>query len=334
MRDLLERLFAHQTLSREEAREALANLFQGSLSAAQAAAFLAVFRMRPLAVAELVGFRDAMMERAVRVDLGDIGAIDLCGTGGDGKSSFNISTLAALVVAACGVPVAKHGNYAVSSSCGSSNVLEKLGVRFTADPAAIKRQLQECGICFMHAPLFHPSMKAIAPVRKELGVKTFFNLLGPLANPASPRVQLCGVYNLEIMRLYSYAAPEIGKRLTIIHSLDGYDEISLTSAFKVLTPEGETVYQPEQLEFARLGEDELKSGPDIEGSARIFTDVLQGRGTAAQNSVVTANAAFALHAARFANSGTAELSLCIEECKEALVSGRTAALFAKFLQHQ
>ena len=334
MREILERLFEQQTLQRDEAKSILLRAVQNEFTPAQLASFLTVFRMRPMAVPELAGFRDALLERAIKIDLKEFEPVDLCGTGGDSKSSFNISTLAALVVAACGVRVAKHGNYAVSSLCGSSNVLEELGIRFTSDESILKKQLEKSGICFFHAPLFHPSMKIVAPVRKEMGVKTFFNLLGPLVNPASPDVQLTGVYNLEIMRLYSYLAQSINKYLTIVHSLDGYDEVSLTARFKVVSPSGEATYEPAEIGFTRLSPNDIKAGSGVKESAKIFSDILNGKGSAAQNSVVTVNAAFALQAVYEKRGKSRGLRDCIEEATTALSTGAAKRVMEKHLELQ
>ncbi len=247
MKEELEYLFEHKTLTKSKAKELLVNIAEGAYNASQLASFLTIYIMRSITVEELEGFRDALLELCLRIDLSDFDTIDLCGTGGDGKDTFNISTIASFVVAGAGIKVAKHGNYGVSSSCGSSNVIQHLGYKFTNDEEMLKRQIDSAGICFLHAPLFHPAMKNIAPIRKEMGVKTFFNMLGPMVNPSNPKNQLVGVFNLELARLYSYLYQTSDKRYVILHTLDGYDEISLTGDFKLISNDGEFLLSPEDL---------------------------------------------------------------------------------------
>ena len=198
MKEILNHLTAYKSLDRELAKEVLINLAKGVYNNSQIAAFLTVFTMRSVTVEELSGFKDAMLELCIQLPLEGYEAIDLCGTGGDSKDSFNISTLSSFVVAGAGQNVAKHGNYGVSSVCGSSNLMTYFGYEFTNDRDQLLRDLDNAGICFLHAPLFHPAMKNVAPIRKELGVKTFFNMLGPMVNPSQPKNQLVGVFNLEL----------------------------------------------------------------------------------------------------------------------------------------
>ena len=235
MKEILNHLFDHKTLSKETSRQVFLDITQGLANPSQIAAFLTVFMMRSITVEELEGFRDAMLELCIATDLSQYNPIDLCGTGGDGKDTFNISTIASFVVAGAGVKVAKHGNYGVSSLCGSSNIMEHFGYKFTNDKDILKRQIEEAGICIMHAPLFHPAMKQVAPIRKDLAVKTFFNMLGPMVNPAFPKNQLVGVFSLELARLYGYLYQKSGKNFVILHTMDGCDEISLTSPFKMIS---------------------------------------------------------------------------------------------------
>ena len=232
MKDILNRLINHETISKEEARNVLVNISAGKYNHSQIAAFLTVYMMRSITLEELEGFRDALLEMCLSTDLAQYDPIDLCGTGGDGKDTFNISTLACFVTAGAGVKVAKHGNYGVSSGCGSSNVMEHLGIKFSNEQDFLKRSMDEAGICFLHAALFHPAMKNVAPIRKELGVKTFFNMLGPMVNPAFPKNQVVGVFSLELARMYAYLYQKTDKNFTILHALDGYDEISLTGNTK------------------------------------------------------------------------------------------------------
>ena len=229
--------------------------------------------MRPISVIELSGFREALLDLAIKIDLSDFNTIDLCGTGGDSKNTFNISTLTSFIVAGTGNKVAKHGNYGVSSVSGSSNMLEYLGYEFTNNEVILKKQIEKANICFLHAPLFHPAMKAVGPVRRELGMKTFFNMLGPLVNPSQPQNQLVGVFNLEVARIYNYLLQKTSENYGIVYSLDGYDEISLTSAFKLFTKENEQLITPEDLNMRRLEQTELFGGNSVRGAAKIFISI-------------------------------------------------------------
>lgn len=318
MKTILNQLLAHQTLEREQARAVLLDMAQGAVPPAQMAAFMTVYLLRPITAEELDGFRAALLELCVPLDFDGLDTIDLCGTGGDGRDTFNISTLSALVVAACGVPVAKHGNYGVSSVSGSSNVLELLGYRFTADRDALARQLERAGICFLHAPLFHPALKHVAPVRKELGVRTFFNMLGPLVNPAAPAFQCTGVFSLELGRLYHYLLQPAGRAYSVLHSLDGYDEISLTGPFKYFSHTGEAVVDPADWGLPRYTAADLHGGATTGAAAETFLNILNGRGSPAQVDVVCANAAAALRTARPA----LPVGEALETAREALLSGR------------
>jgi len=294
MKKILNKLFEQQQLSKAEAKEVLIQMANEQYNASQMASFLTVYLMRPISVKELAGFREALLELAIKIDLSDFNTIDLCGTGGDGKNTFNISTLTSFIVAGTGNKVAKHGNYGVSSVSGSSNMLEYLGYKFTNNEDELKKQIDKANICFLHAPLFHPAMKAVGPIRKELGVKTFFNMLGPLVNPSSPQNQLVGVFNLEVARIYNYLLQETSQNYGIVYSLDGYDEVSLTSNFKLLTKGNEELIAPQDLGLKRLEQSEIFGGDSVEEAAKIFVSILDGKGTEAQNNVVLANAAYAL----------------------------------------
>lgn len=294
MKNILNKLFEQQRLTQEEAKAILIEIAAEKFNNSQLASFLTVFLMRPVSVNELAGFREALLELAVKVDLSDFNTIDLCGTGGDGKDTFNISTLTSFIVAGTGNKVAKHGNYSASSVSGSSNMLEFLGYKFTNDEETLKKQIDNANICFLHAPLFHPAMKAVGPVRRELGMKTFFNMLGPLVNPSNPQNQMVGVFNLEVARLYNYLLQETNQNYGIVHSLDGYDEISLTSGFKLFSKNNEQIITPEELGLKRIEQSEIYGGNSVEDSAKIFCAILDGKGTEAQNNTVLTNAAFAL----------------------------------------
>lgn len=295
MKKLLQYLFEYKTLSREQAREALSNISKGMFSDAEVTAFITVFLMRSITIEELQGFRDALLELCVKVDLSEFKLMDIVGTGGDGKNTFNISTLSCFIVAGTGQKVAKHGNYGASAISGASNVMEQLGYKFKSDETQLKRELTEANICFMHAPVFHPALKTVGPIRKSLGLRTFFNMLGPMVNPAAPDYQLVGVYNLEMARIYNYLLQQTGGAFTIIHGMDGYDEISLTNDTKVITNKGEFIMTPEQLGKRTVDAKDIYGGNTVEEAAKIFTTIIKGEGTWAQNAVVLANAAMALH---------------------------------------
>jgi anthranilate phosphoribosyltransferase len=294
MKEILNRLINHDILSKEDARQVLVNIANGVYNPSQISAFLTVYMMRSITIEELEGFRDALLELCLAVDLADYDPIDLCGTGGDGKDTFNISTLASFITAGAGIPVTKHGNYGVSSKCGSSNVMEFLGIKFSSDEDFLRRSIDKAGICVLHAPLFHPAMKNVAPIRRELGVKTFFNMLGPMVNPAFPRNQMVGVFSLELARMYGYLYQNTDKNFTVLHALDGYDEISLTGNTKTISNTKEAILAPSDFGVEVVSESEITGGEDIQASARIFMDILQGKGSTAQNHVVCANAGIAI----------------------------------------
>lgn len=326
MKKILNRLFEYGSLSEQEAKETLTKLAQGEFNPSQIAAFLTVYSMRSITVEELTGFRDAMLELCLRIDLDDFDAMDLCGTGGDGQDTFNISTLSSFIVAGAGQNVAKHGNNGVSSICGSSNLMAHFGYDFTNDIDTLKRNLEEAGICFIHAPLFHPAMKNVAPIRRELGVKTFFNMLGPMVNPSFPKKQIVGVFSLEIARLYGYLYQQTDKQFAILHSLDVYDEISLTSPFKIITKESERLLKPEDLGLHYQTKESLFGGGTIAESAKIFTDVLENKGTLPQKEAVLANAGVAIATGK--GLGFKE---GVAQAKESLESGAALNAFKKLI---
>ena len=294
MKKILNYLLEHKTLSREAAKDVLLQMSEGKFNDSELAAFITVFLMRSITINELLGFRDALLSLCVKVDLGNHEVIDIVGTGGDGKNTFNISTLACFIVAGAGEKVAKHGNYGASSISGSSNVMEQLGYVFTNQSDQLRKELETANICFLHAPLFHPALKVVGPIRRNLGVRTFFNMLGPLVNPAAPTTQLIGVYSLEMARIYNYLLQQTGKPFTIIHSLDGYDEVSLTNDTKVITAAGERMYSARELGKRQVMPHDLYGGDTLEAAAAIFRSIISGKGTWAQNAVVLANAALAL----------------------------------------
>jgi anthranilate phosphoribosyltransferase len=327
MKQILSELIDHRSLTKESARQVLVDLASGKFNPSQTTAFMTVYMMRSITVDELQGFRDAMLELCLPARF-DQPVMDVCGTGGDGKNTFNISTLSSFVVAAAGQPVAKHGNYGVSSVSGSSNILEHFGYKFTNDIDSLRRSLDKANICFMHAPLFHPAMKNVAPIRKELGVKTFFNMLGPMVNPSFPTRQLVGVFSLELARQYGYLYQQTDKRFLILHSTEGYDEVSLTCPFKYFFNGGERVSEPGDLGMDFLKYDDIKGGQTVEESASIFMRVLEGKGTARQNDVVVANAAMALYCVD-ASKGLAD---AVGRAREALASGKALQSFKKLIE--
>ena len=316
MKETLNKLINHDILTKEDAKQILVNIAKGDYNTSQIAAFLTVYMMRSITIEELEGFRDALLELCLAIDLSAYNPVDLCGTGGDGKDTFNISTLASFVTAGAGVKVTKHGNYGVSSKCGSSNVMEFLGIKFSNEADFLEKSINEAGICVLHAPLFHPAMKNVAPIRRELGVKTFFNMLGPMVNPAFPKNQMVGVFNLELARMYGYLYQNTDKNFTVLHALDGYDEISLTGNTKTISNTSEGMIKPSDFGLKAIQQSEIVGGDSIEESAQIFLNVLQGKGTDAQNNVVCANAGVAI--ATVQNIGIKD---GFEKAKESLLNG-------------
>jgi len=327
MKTILNRLINHEVLSKNEAKNILVNISAGLYNPAQIASFLTVYMMRNITIEELAGFREALLELCLPINLSDYNTIDLCGTGGDGKDTFNISTLASFVTAGTGIKVAKHGNYGVSSISGSSNVMESLGIRFSNQNDFLERCIAEAGICILHAPLFHPAMKNVGPIRKELAVKTFFNMLGPMVNPSFPKNQLVGVFSLELARMYGYLYQNTDTNFTILHSLDGYDEISLTGNTKTITNTTEKMLKAEDFGVKILTPVDIRGGISIEASAKIFMDIISGNGTDAQNNVVCANAAMAI-----ATVNTCSPIQGFEIAIESLLSGKAMRSLQKLQQ--
>jgi anthranilate phosphoribosyltransferase len=328
MKTILNNLFEHKTLTREQAKEVLVNIASERYNTSQVAAFMSVYLMRSITVHELSGFRDAMLDLCLKTQFDTNETIDIVGTGGDGKDTFNISTLSCFVTAGAGVKVTKHGNYGVSSISGSSNVLEAIGYKFTNDKNILQKQLDEAGICFMHAPLFHPAMKSVAPIRKELGVRTFFNMLGPIVNPCFPKYQLLGVYNLEMARLYNYLLQSTDSEYSIVHSFDGYDEVSLTSGFKLISKTKEQIMHPTELGFDKLKQEDLLGGATADLSAELFMNILNGNGTKSQNDVVCANSAIAIHCVHPDKS----IEECISIAKESIESKKALNVYKKLIE--
>lgn len=327
MKAILNRLINHENISSEEAKEVLVNISKGAYNQSQIASFLTVYMMRNITLQELKGFREALLELCIPVNLSDYNTIDLCGTGGDGKDTFNISTLASFVTAGAGIHVAKHGNYGVSSACGSSNVMEYLGVKFSNEPDFLKTSIEKAGICILHAPLFHPAMKNVAPIRRELGVKTFFNMLGPMVNPAFPNNQMVGVFNLELLRLYAYLYQNTNINYSIVHALDGYDEISLTGNTKIVTNRQEQILAPQDLGLDNLDQNSIHGGNSIESAAKIFLNVISGHGTEAQQNVVCANAGLAIATVKGMSHQDG-----FELAKESLISGKAKKSLETLIQ--
>ena len=324
MKNILNRLINHEMLSATEAKDVLVNISNGSYNTSQIASFLTVYMMRSVSIEELSGFREALLDLCIRIDLSAYNTVDLCGTGGDGKDTFNISTLASFVAAGAGIKVAKHGNYGLSSISGSSNVMEKLGIKFSNEADFLERSIDKAGIAILHAPLFHPAMKNVGPIRKELAVKTFFNMVGPMVNPSFPQNQLAGVFNLELARMYAYLYQKTTVNFTILHSLDGYDEISLTGPTKIITSDKEGMLNPEDFGVSILAQNQIEGGTTIDESAQMFMNIISGKGTEAHNNVVCANAAMAI----------ATVTKCspiegFQIAKESLLSGKGLTVLKK-----
>lgn len=330
MKQVLNHLFEHKTLSREQAHDILVDIGNGKYNEHELSAFMTVFLMRTITLPELLGFRDALLELCVPFDLEGREAVDVVGTGGDGKNTFNISTLSCFIIAGAGQPVAKHGSYGASTISGASNLMEHLGYTFKNDQELLKRELDATGMCFLHAPFFHPALKTVAPIRKNLKVRTFFNMLGPMVNPVKPTYQLVGVYNLEMARIYNYLLQSEERIYAIIHSLDGYDEVSLTSDTKVITPFGEQTLTPSQFGYAPIDGAAIWGGDSVEEAAALFMRILQGNGSPEQNAVVVSNAALALQMTGKYTS----LSEAVEAAKESLESGRALDTLHKLLSLQ
>jgi anthranilate phosphoribosyltransferase len=330
MKNTLQKLSTYIPLNYLEAKDALLQVGKGEINPSHVASFLTVFMMRSVTLDELSGFVDALLELCIKVPFPPEDVIDLCGTGGDGKDTFNISTAASFVVASAGQNVAKHGNYGISSNCGSSTVMEFLGTRFTSEWSVLSEQMESSNLCFLHAPLFHPAMKFVGSIRRELGLKTFFNMLGPLVNPAMPTRQLTGVFNLELARMYGYLGQASGRKLTIVHDLNGYDEVSLTGPVKIISPEKDILIHPEEIGMPVLKPSQIVSGETVEESAQILMSVLQNKSTESQKNVVVANAGLALSL-----SGDIELwKAGIAKAREAIESGAAWENFQNFTKLQ
>jgi len=317
MKNILNQLINHRTLSQEEAKNVLINLSSGQYNASEMAAFMTVYMMRSITIEELTGFREALLELCVPIDFSNYETIDLCGTGGDGKDTFNISTLSSFVVAGAGIKVAKHGNYGVSSISGSSNVMKNLGVKFSNQQDYLEKCIEEANIAILHAPLFHPAMKNVGPIRKELGVKTFFNILGPMVNPSFPKNQLVGVFSLELARMYAYLYQNTTTNFSILYDLEGFDEVSLTGNVKIISNSSELILKPEDFNAKSITLQQIKGGETVEKAAEIFMTILSGKGTTMQNEVVIANAALAISMMKKTDM---EESLSI--AKESLLEGK------------
>ena len=328
MKNYLQKRIVGEILTKTEAQEVLSFIGRGEANNSQIASLLTTYMINPITVDELEGFRDAMLDLALTIDLSEFSPMDVCGTGGDGKDTFNISTTSSFVVAGAGQNVAKHGNHGVSSSVGSSTVLEYLGVKFTNDESYLKAKIESAGICFLHAPLFHPAMRFVGPIRKELGMKTFFNMLGPLLNPAKVEKQLTGVYSPEVLSLYGNLFQKTDKNFGVLYGLDGYDEISLTCDFDLITKKGKETITTEQLGFTKCKQSDLEGGNNVEESAKILVNILENRGTKAQTEVVLANAATALYCA----NDDLSFADAVLKAKESLESGKALSSFKKFIE--
>lgn len=327
MKDTLNHLFEGNSLNKAEAAFILTEIAEGKYSEAEIASFLTVFRMRSIKAEELAGFRQALLDLCVAIDFSSYNAIDVVGTGGDGKNTFNISTLSTFVLAGAGIKVTKHGNYGLSSVSGSSNMFEHFGYRFSNDESKLRYELDEAGICFFHAPLFHPAMKSVASVRRALKVKTLFNMMGPIINPSFPKNQLVGVSDLHIMELYHQVFRESDQNYLIVHSLDGYDEISLTGEARFISNTGQDSLSPADFGFPTITADELYGGQTVADAAKIFHQVLEVNATEAQQNVVIANAALGIKCI-YPETSIAD---CVAQASESLKSKRALATFKKLM---
>ena len=330
MKKILNHLFEHKNLTRQEAKNVLIDIGNGNFNEHELSAFMTVYLMRSITMPELLGFRDALLDLCIPIDMEERPVMDIVGTGGDGKNTFNISTLSCFIVAGAGQPVAKHGSYGASSISGASNLMDFIGYKFKNDQNTLRKEIDETNMCFLHAPIFHPALKIVAPIRKNLRVRTFFNMLGPMVNPANPTYQLVGVYNLEMARIYNYLLQSFGKKFMIINSLDGYDEISLTSDAKIITEKGEKVMSPFQMAKRSIDPKEIYGGDSVEEAASIFLKILNGEGSIAQNAVVTANAAMALHM----TGKYPDYDAAFSAAEESLVSGKANKALRKLLSIQ
>lgn len=328
MKEILNYLNDFNTLSHSEAKDVLIDISEEKYNPAQVAAFMSSYLMRSITVEELSGFRSALLELSRPTGISPENKIDMCGTGGDGKNTFNISTLSAVVASACGIQVSKHGNYGVSSACGSSNVLEAIGYKFQSEPDALNKELDACNICFLHAPLFHPAMKSVAPIRKQLAVKTFFNMLGPIVNPVVPQFQSVGVFSLKLQRLYNYIFQEGDQRYAIMHDLPGYDEVSLTGICKLVTSKGESLVSASDFNCPTYQADDIFGGNTIEDAKTIFLNLINNKAPNAHVDVVCANTAIALKLFK-PESAYSDLFL---EAKEAIESGKVKRNFDELLR--
>lgn len=330
MKVLLENLYQGATLTRQEAEDVLLKIGQNQFTDIEISSFLTVYLMREITPEELAGFRSALLQLCVKVDMNGYDTIDVCGTGGDGKNTFNISTISAFVLAGAGIMVAKHGNYGVSSPVGSSNLFEQVGYQFSNDPGKLKHELETAGITFMHAPLFHPAMKYVAPVRRTLKTKTFFNMLGPMINPAFPKYQLVGVYSPEVQDLYSDVYRRSESRYLIVHALDGYDEISLTGKARIITNSGDETIDPSTFGFEPVSQHDLSGGTTANEAIEIFMDVLNNRGTLQQKNTVLANSAAGIRCV-FPEESWSD---CVDTARESLESGKALESFQKLISLQ
>lgn len=329
MKEFLDRMLNHEQLTREETKNILIGITQGAYPNEQITALLTGLQMRGITVDELLGFRDGILETGVPAVLDCDHYIDVVGTGGDRKNTFNISTTSCFVIAGAGYKVAKHGNYAATSTSGASNVIARHGIQFTSDIDKLNRSMNECGIVYLHAQLFAKAMKFVGPIRKALPFSTCFNLLGPIVNPSRPQCQLLGVANLDQMRLYSNVYQKIGIDYGIVNSIDGYDEISLTGDFKVTTNDYERIFKPSELGFDIVKAEELAAGATEDEAKTIFDNVLADKALPGQKNVVLANAAFGI---QVLEKGKKPIEECIAIARDSIESGKALATFKKFME--
>jgi anthranilate phosphoribosyltransferase len=329
MKKILEYLLEHKSLTQKMAYDVMLQIGKGIYSEAEVASFVTIYLMRTITTNELIGFKQAIDEMCVPVTFTQKKYTDIVGTGGDSKNTFNISTISAFILAGAGCAVVKHGNYGVTSTTGSSNVMEHLGYKFSNDNIRLQTELDTANICFLHAPLFHPALKNVATMRRNLGLRTVFNILGPLVNPSNPSHAVLGVYHLEIARFYNYVLQQSTTNYTIVHTLDGYDEISLTDDAKLITKNGEQVLSPSHLGKRTVQLSDISGGNTIADAAKIFTNILESNGTWSQNAVVLANAAVAIQ-----NMESCSYNDAYRKAIESLESGNALQSFKKLIALQ
>jgi len=323
--NFLKKILRQEQLNINESEAFIHAIANDEFSEVELGGILTAIQMRGLTLDEFKGFRNALESYADRVSLYTNEAIDVCGTGGDGKDTFNISTTTAFILSAMGYKVIKHGNYGVSSICGSSNVLEYLGFNFTKDEQVLNQQLEKQNICFIHAPLFHPVLKKVAPVRKQLGVGTFFNAMGPLLNPIQPKFQLTGTYSLELAKIYQVLLRDKRQSFKVVYALDRYDELTLTADARVLGNNSDEILNANSFGVEVTSPENLKGG-SIEQSANMLRSILGGHASEELINVVASNTALGMSCFH----PEKQYKILFEEAKAFISSGQAIKFHKQF----